>query len=264
MLSGIAGSILHKIRSMIYSDSCEPGTLLPSKIFPLDIPLAPDEKTGFRSCPIFSGRVGRGNFLSAHVSVLSHGVIPHPLHIHREEEILILFTGELEVIISKEGETIGSGRNHLEPGHLIFYPSHFPHTIQSIGCDPANYLMFKWTATRHHLKIPLAFGTYALAGNELMPTQISGFHPTVIFEGSTIVLQKIQCHVSVLAAGAGYQPHTDPYDVVIVVLDGEVETLGERVKPFGIIFYASGEPHGIYNPGEKTARYLVIEFHWQL
>ena len=46
-----------------------------------------------------------------------------------------------------------------------------------------------------------------------------------------------------------------------MVLEGEVETLGERVGPHGVIFYPAGEPHGIHNPSESTARYVVFEFH---
>jgi redox-sensitive bicupin YhaK (pirin superfamily) len=53
----------------------------------------------------------------------------------------------------------------------------------------------------------------------------------------------------------------DAYDVAIIVLEGEVETLGQRVAPHGVIFYAAGEAHGLSNPGTTTARYLVFEFH---
>jgi hypothetical protein len=49
--------------------------------------------------------------------------------------------------------------------------------------------------------------------------------------------------------------------VAIVVLEGEVATLGKRVGPHSVIFYRSGEPHGIRNPGESLAKYVVFEFH---
>ena len=61
--------------------------------------------------------------------------------------------------------------------------------------------------------------------------------------------------------GAGYAAHEDSYDVAIIVLEGEVETLGKRAKPFDVIFYAEGEPHGMENPGDKVAKYIVFEFH---
>ena len=50
-------------------------------------------------------------------------------------------------------------------------------------------------------------------------------------------------------------------DVVIVVLSGKVETLGRIVEPYGVIYYAAGEPHGMRNAGDGVARYLVFEFH---
>ncbi len=39
-----------------------------------------------------------------------------------------------------------------------------------------------------------------------------------------------------------------------------MEPLGRRVGPHGLIFYAVGEPHGMHNPGDVTAKYVVFEF----
>jgi hypothetical protein len=49
--------------------------------------------------------------------------------------------------------------------------------------------------------------------------------------------------------------------VAIIVLEGEVESLGKRVRPHSVIFYGAGEPHGMRNPGGSIARYAVFEFH---
>jgi quercetin dioxygenase-like cupin family protein len=90
----------------------------------------------------------------------------------------------------------------------------------------------------------------------------NGFCPRLVFEGPTDYLKKLRCHVTTFAPQAGYAPHKDPYDVVIVVLAGEVETLGQRTGPHSVIFYAAGEPHGMRNPSlDVTARYVVFEFH---
>jgi hypothetical protein len=64
-----------------------------------------------------------------------------------------------------------------------------------------------------------------------------------------------------MSAGAGYEPHVDAYDVAIIVLEGEVETLGQRAAAHSVIFYPAGASHGMSNPGPAPARYLVIEFH---
>src|SRR3972149_5461624 len=88
-----------------------------------------------------------------------------------------------------------------------------------------------------------------------------GFCPRLVFEGPTVHLRKLHCHSSTLTPGAGYDPHIDAYDVAIVVIEGEVETLGESVGPNSVIFYPGGEPHGMYNPGKTIAKYVVFEFH---
>jgi hypothetical protein len=79
--------------------------------------------------------------------------------------------------------------------------------------------------------------------------------------GETTHLRRLRSHLTVLQPGAGYEPHVDAYDIGIVVLEGTVETLGERVGPNGVVFYAAGEPHGMRNVGESSATYVVFEFH---
>jgi hypothetical protein len=91
----------------------------------------------------------------------------------------------------------------------------------------------------------------------------SGFSTRLVFEGPTRYLRKLQCHTTLLGPGAGYEPHSDKHDVCIVVLEEEVETLGQRIAPHGVIFCAAGEPHGMRNPGGATARYIVFEFHFR-
>ena len=53
----------------------------------------------------------------------------------------------------------------------------------------------------------------------------------------------------------------DNYDVVIIVLEGKIETIDQQAEPYDVIFYSAGEPHGIYNSGTTSSRYLVFEFH---
>src|SRR6185503_19595909 len=88
-----------------------------------------------------------------------------------------------------------------------------------------------------------------------------GFRPGLLFEGPTPYLRKLHSHFSTLDPGAGYEPHVDAYAAAIIVLEGEVETLGERVGPHGVILFAQGEAHGMQNPGKTPARYVVFEFH---
>jgi hypothetical protein len=64
-----------------------------------------------------------------------------------------------------------------------------------------------------------------------------------------------------MAPGAGYEPHIDSFDVAIIILDGELESVGQTLTPLGVFFYAAGEPHGARNPGAGVACYVVFEFH---
>ena len=92
-------------------------------------------------------------------------------------------------------------------------------------------------------------------------TRPEGFSVRRLFEGRTKALWKLECHVSTVAPGAGLASHVDAHDVVIVVLEGEIETRGQRVGPDSVIFYPADESHGIRNPGDVVARYVVFEFH---
>lgn len=65
-----------------------------------------------------------------------------------------------------------------------------------------------------------------------------------MIDGGTQYLRKLHSHITTLQPGSGYPPHEDAYDVAILVLRGSVETLGQRVGPNSVIFYAAGEPHG--------------------
>lgn len=82
-----------------------------------------------------------------------------------------------------------------------------------------------------------------------------------LFEGRTSILWKLECHATTVAPGGSLAPHVDAHDVVIVVLEGEIETRGQRVGPRSVIFYPADESHGIRNPGDVVARYVVLELH---
>ena len=65
-----------------------------------------------------------------------------------------------------------------------------------------------------------------------VPTDNSkSFHACPIVEQSTAYLGKLHVHLTTMQPGAGYAPHIDDYDVAIVVLSGQVQTLGQIVEP---------------------------------
>ncbi len=234
---------------------------LTSLVFPLNLPLVPDERSGWRAYPVFKGCTQDRKTLSCHVSVLTHGNCPHLPHTHREEEILLLLSGEVDLILPDDTALGPDRRRRLKPGQCVYYLSWFPHTIETVSREPAQYLMLKWTAPYSGEGVPLPFGHFDLNVPILPGVETTGFRTGLVFEGPTGCMRKLHCHASTLSPGAGYSPHIDAHDVVIVVFSGEIETLGRRVVPHGIVFYPAGEPHGIRNPGAIPAHYAVFEFH---
>lgn len=236
-------------------------TFLKSDIYPLSLPLAPDDLKGWKPYSIFRGPTKGIKDLSCHISVLNKDCCPHLPHAHKEEELLLVLSGQVELIIPKEDLSGGNLRVPLKERAFVYYPAYFAHTIQTVSEQPANYLMFKWASHRKLQKENLFFKRYQMFSNGDHQEIKNGFQPKLIFEGKTKYLKKLHCHTSTLTTDAGYEPHVDPYDVAIIVLEGEVETLGKRAKAYDVIFYAASELHGMRNPGQQTAKYIIFEFH---
>ena len=261
MIKGTAGADDNRIVPAPLAPVASSARELFSRIYPLPIPLPPDEKKGWKPYPIFRGSTAAVRALSCHASVLSHDQCPHPPHRHEEEEILLVLSGEADIIVPDLGGPKRDGRLRMRSGQFAYYPANFAHTLRTVSEEPANYLMFKWQTGPSSAGPSLGFGRFDALGPVDAPTPEKGFRVQPLFEGPTAWLQKLHCHASTLIPGAGYSPHVDAHDVAIIVLEGEVETLEQRVKPHSIIFYPAGESHGMSNPGQSTAKYLVFEFH---
>jgi quercetin dioxygenase-like cupin family protein len=230
---------------------------------PLSLPLAADDASGWKPYPLFKGSTpGIGHF-SCHVSALNHGCCPHPPHQHDDEEILMLLNGEVDLLLPDLPSVNGAQRKRLNAGEFVYYPAQFAHTLETVSRQPANYLMFKWRNSDGHgpRRAALPFGHFKLSDHANVPAGANGFHCARVLEGTTGWLRTLHGHRSRLAPGAGYDPHSDPYDVALILLEGELESLGQRFGPHSVIFYPAGQPHGLRNPGTIPAVYLVFEFH---
>jgi quercetin dioxygenase-like cupin family protein len=260
MVSGSAEPGVNRIVSGPPAAASSSLPQLTNRVYPLRIPLPLEEETGWKPYPIFHGSTADVHDLSCHASVLRQHHSPHPPHRHREEELLLLLAGEVDLLLPDDQTAGDSRRRRLKAGQCVYYPASFAHTLETTSEAPAHYLMFRWQADSLMPSSTLAFGRFELfdpAEREVKP----GFQWRLVFEGPTAQLGKLNCHASTLTPGAGYEPHVDAYDVAIVVLEGEVESLGERVGPHGVIFSPAGQPHGLGNPGDTVARYVVFEFH---
>lgn len=234
--------------------------LLPCGHFPLETPLVPDPATGWKMYPLFRGHTQSLDILSCHASSLIPGKCPHPPHQHNEEEFLLILHGEVDLILPQDTASGPGRRQRLTAGQFSYYPAGFPHTLEPVGSEPANYLMLKWAGPNVQSSSPLCFhiGAIVSTGSNNTP---SGFSARLLTEGPTSFLRKFHVHQSTLLPGGGYKSHQDEHDVVLIVLEGTIETLGLRAKAHDVIYCAAGVPHAMLNPGSQPARYLALEFH---
>ena len=228
----------------------------------LRLPLAEDESSGWQRYPIRRGRTRCMSSITCHASVLSSGKTPHPPHSHDEEELLIMLRGSADIVIVDAHEVAHT--QTIVPGDFVYYSSRQVHTISNVSDDPAMYLMFKWRneldSTRAD-KLQTGVYRHEVAKVSVDPTRQRDMHTSLVMQGPTNWLRKLQCHSTTLVPGGGYEPHTDNYDVALLMVSGEVETLGVRLEASDIAFYAAGEAHGIRNVGTTNASYLIFEFH---
>ena len=232
---------------------------LHSRVYPLTIPRDLDPGKGFKNHGVFEGRTRGIRAWSCHSTAQTKGSRPHPIHCHKHEEILLLLAGELDVIVPEAHSREGGGRMRLRPGQVVYYPSLFPHTVEATSDDPADYLALEWfNRRRTYSSTAQQFGVFDLTFDDDIT---DGFVSRLVFRGPTRYLKKLQCHTTVATPGRGQEPHVDGYDVALVILEGEVETLGGKAGTCDVVLYAAKEIHGMSNNGQKTARLVAFEFH---
>ena len=233
---------------------------LSSQVYKLDVPLQTDEQTGWRPYKIFKGASPNLQGISCHASSLAPGQCPHPPHHHKEDEILIMLHGEAELELPDLASVDQDTKVTLRPGEFVFYPAWFFHTLTTTSETPANYLMFKWHNEAFDKGEGLQYGKYRI-DDHFKEKPGKPYSTNRLFEEQTATLKMLQCHTTVMPPGVSYPAHIDAHDVAILILEGEVETMGSKAGPNTVIFYPGGHMHDMHNPNEVTARYLVFEFH---
>ena len=258
----VSGKDTHKINRIVSAPVSGIGlTLAEGRIHDLGVPLPINDDAPWQPFHQFRGCTAQLQHLTCHISALRKGMTPHPPHQHREEEILLLLDGEADVTLPDRAAESKPTTVRLKPGEFVYYPAWFYHTITAVSDKPANYIMLKWfNNTAVETMSPLKY-IKANALGKLDNNQNRSFNTGVMFNGGTDCLNRLQAHITDMQPGGGYEPHSDAYDVVIITLEGEVETLGSVVKPNSVIFYPSGTLHGMKNNSDVPARYLVFEFH---
>ncbi len=234
----------------------------PSWIKPLDIPREAPADEGWRRYPIFDDSTMVMERFDSHLSVLNAGEAPHPLHQHPEEELILVLSGRALITHSRIDSATASTLS-VGPRQVVYHPAGRFHTITGVGPEPVVYLVFKWRGTRSETReAPRGTKTFdlspALEATEENPKSMITRR---VFSFPTQHLGKLHCHTTVLQPGGGYPPHRDEHEVAILVIEGTVVTLGERVGPNSVIFYGAHQEHGMKNVGSDAAKYIVFEFH---
>jgi len=197
--------------------------------------------------------------MRSHYSVLAPGQTPHEPHSHVDEELLLVVQGEATLRYDDGSGAITDHR--VAAGNGVYYPAFHRHTLHNHGDVPVVYLMFKWVASRGATRHPLPVQRFTVSAIETSDLPDAGFSSEECFTGATHHLKNLHAHVSTVLPKAGYDVHADDHDIALIVLEGRVETLDRTVSAGEFVWYAGGEPHGMFNPGPEPARYIVFEFH---
>jgi hypothetical protein len=236
-----------------------PPVLIATEIRSVPLPLkAPDGSGG--TLPLFRGATPILDCIECQISVLEPRQTSHPLHAHPQDEILFPLLGTASLLISDNTSAEGARVAHVRPGSFAYCPAYRHHAIRNLSDAPITYLLLNcWRGARPGSGPTLGtrvFDYAAVAFDRPNPIRMR-----LLFEHTTSYLGKLHAHVTELEPAAGYPPHADRHDVLILLLAGAVEIAGRIVKPFAAAYHAAGEAHGIRNIGSTVARYVVFEFH---
>jgi len=81
----------------------------------------------------------------------------------------------------------------------------------------------------------------------------------------TRTLEELEMHITTLNPHtASHPPHTHPNEEMVILKEGTLQAHvnGKEVvvKPGGVLFYASMQPHSVQNVGDTPATYYVINW----
>lgn len=199
-----------------------------------------------------------------HITTLNKGNASHAPHIHPQEELIILRTGELDVHLNGAETRVG-------PGSLFFFASYDWHAVKTVGDTPATYFVFNFSSAatavfKDKLPLPAAPGRMGSAiwnWNDLKAEATKTGERRAVTSMPTSTLKNFSCHVTTLNAGiAPHAPHSHPDEEVVLVTEGELDVtingITTRATAGSIIFISSGDEHGWRNAGDKAATYYVM------
>ena len=100
-----------------------------------DIPRKPNEKGGRRD--FFNRPTSQLVKFEMHTTALNVGLDSHAQHTHKEEEIILILTGNVTMHIANDFLKAA-------PGDIVFLPSGIPHALKNTGNVQCEYFAFQW------------------------------------------------------------------------------------------------------------------------
>ena len=223
--------------------------LWPSWTRRVTLPVQVDPDSGIGSIPLFRGTVPSVSDFGVHVTSLRGGVMPHPPHAHAHEEVVVALDGAIDIVGTNEC-------HRLSAPSIAYLPPGYKHSIRSSDEVSSTYLIARWRNLRKRApKRALSVARRAL-GECDGATEISSAR---LLEGPTPYLRRLRVHETTVPVDCSYEAHADPYDILLVMLRGVVETVGRTLRQGDVAFYAAGEMHGLRNRGDVPARYVIVE-----
>lgn len=100
-----------------------------------DMKFVPHDKGGRRN--VFDRPTSLFERFEMHITTLNPGLVSHAPHMHLPEEIILIKTGEVEMIV-------GDGKFKSTDGGVVFLDSKISHNLTNVGTEAATYFAFQW------------------------------------------------------------------------------------------------------------------------
>lgn len=216
-------------------------------------PPAPSAEWPLSKYILISQTVWSAEHLNIHYSRLEG--LAHQIHQHDEEEMLVPISGEVEILGKQAADRTG-------PGVALYYAARDPHSIRSLGPEPATYVAWRWKGAGAEAAGQLQGRLLDLKGlraEGMRAAEAGESVKTPLFEGETQYLKSLYAHLRTLPPGDGIAAHEDDHDAILILFEGMIETQGQTLTAPAISFNPAFSEHGVLNPGPDIAQYLAVD-----
>ncbi len=221
-----------------------------------------DKEKGWNFKILFSVSTGIMEEYQAIVGAIGENAIPHLVHQHPEEELIIPLSGSLELFRHNDELRHGQNSTLLLPGSLIYLPSCAPHALRGKGPGPSIVAAIRWKGNRRvssggDLKTSVFDISVGHSVCQHGPPKV---YRALLFGGSTRYAVNLRAHISRIEADAGYEAQTPSHDLMMILLEGHLDTMHMHVPSPALLFFPAGTSHWARNTGQSPVSLLTLEF----